>query len=84
MGRPVFLAAAAAVVAAVVIVITAGVAAAAQAVIAAAAEQDEQDDDPAHITATETVVIHNDYLRYLFTAEPLIPWYSGGRFLCRG
>jgi len=42
----------------VVAAVTYGVAA-----VAAAAEQDQQDDDPAHITATETVVIHNDYLR---------------------
>ena len=49
-----YLAAATVVVAAVV-----GVAA----VIATAAEQDQKDDDPAHITAAEVVVTHNDYLR---------------------
>ena len=52
------LAAAAVIVAAIVTA-----AAAAQAIAAAVAEQQKQDDDPAHITATETVVIHNDYLR---------------------
>ena len=30
---------------------------------AAVAEQQNENDDPAHIAATETVVIHNDYLR---------------------
>lgn len=30
---------------------------------AAIAEQKDEDDDPAHITATETVITHNDYLR---------------------
>lgn len=30
---------------------------------AAVAEQQDENDDPAHITAAETVVTHNDYLR---------------------
>lgn len=30
---------------------------------AAIAEQQDENDDPAHIAATETVVIHSDYLR---------------------
>lgn len=29
----------------------------------AVAEQQNENDDPAHIAATETVVIHNDYLQ---------------------
>ena len=29
-------------------------------IIATAAEQNQQDDDPAPITATETVIIHNE------------------------
>ena len=36
------------------------VAAVAGSVVAAAAEQDQQDDDPAQITATKTIVIHNE------------------------
>jgi len=40
---------------------------AAQAVVATAAEQDQQDDDPANVTATETVVIHNEYLQNFFS-----------------
>ena len=61
LGRPVcFLAAAAVVVAAAVIAL---IGAAAQAVVATATEQDEQDDDPAHITAAETIVTHNQYLQ---------------------
>lgn len=30
---------------------------------AAVAQQQDENDNPAHIAATETVVIHNDYLR---------------------
>ena len=30
---------------------------------ATVAQQEDEDDDPAHIAATETVVIHNEYLR---------------------
>ena len=33
------------------------------AVAAAVAQQEDEDDDPAHIAATEAVVIHNEYLR---------------------
>ena len=62
LGRPVcFLAAAAVVVAAAVVAL---ISAAAQAVVATATEQDEQDDDPAHITAAETVITHNEYLHF--------------------
>ena len=55
----VFLAAAAVVIAAIVTAATATT----QGVAATVAEQEDQDDDPANVTATETVVIHNDYLR---------------------
>lgn len=61
MGRPFYdLAAAAVVVAATTVVIIGN------AVVATAAEQDQQDDDPAHIPATETIVIHRKYLRKFF------------------
>ena len=54
---PGFLAAAAVVIAAIVT--------AAQGVAATAvAEQDQQNDDPANVTATETIVTHNEYLRH--------------------
>ena len=33
-------------------------------VVATATEQNEQDDDPAHITAAETVITHNEYLHF--------------------
>ena len=56
---PGFLAAAAVVIAAIVTAATATT----QGVAATVAEQEDQDDDPANVTATETVVIHNDYLR---------------------
>ena len=55
-----FLAAAAVVIAATAATVIGVV----SAVIAAAvAQQEDEDDDPAHITAAETVVTHNDYLR---------------------
>ena len=69
------LAAAAVVIATTVAVI---VRTAAQAVVATAAEQDQQDDDPAPVTATETIVIHKEYLQEFFAAKPLIPRYSAG------
>lgn len=72
LGRPFYdLAAAAVVVAATTVVIIGN------AVVATAAEQDQQDDDPAHIPATETIVIHRKYLRKISSRHlPLIPRYS--------
>ena len=72
MGRPVFILAAAA----VVIAATAAAVVGSYAVVAAATEQNQQDDDPAPVTATETIVIHKEYLQKFFAAKPLIPRYS--------
>ena len=78
-GDAVFLlAAATVVVAATAAAIAAAVVVAAVAVVATAAEQDQQDDDPAPVTATETIVIHKEYLQEFFAAKPLIPRYSAG------
>ena len=37
--------------------------------VAAAAEQDQQDDDPPAVIATETVVIHKEYLQILIGGD---------------
>lgn len=64
--------------AAAAVVIAAAVVVIGNAVVATAAEQDQQDDDPAPVTATETIVIHKEYLQEFFAAKPLIPRYSAG------
>lgn len=55
------LAAAAVVVAAATVILV--VAATQTIVVATATEQNQQNDDPAHITAAETIVTHNQYLQ---------------------
>ena len=83
MGCPFILAAAAAVVLAAVPVATAEGAA------ATIAEQQNQNDDPPPVVvqaAADTVIVtaHKITSEKIFpSGSPLIPWYSGGPFLCR-
>jgi hypothetical protein len=53
----------------VVVAATAAAVIGSYAVVAAATEQNQQDDDPAPVTATETIVIHKEYLQKFFCGK---------------